>query len=351
MNWRDFFINSHETADSLSARRKAIDENLRRGSFLAILIIVFEAVFIVSALIALAARWRDSFPYASYLTLYALLLAANGVFLAIARNRHPAAAQGEAHVRLSENIILAYITFNMCWGSVVTLLDQKLYAHPLAFIVNMIACSVFFIVGWRRMLIPFGLSSLILLVGLPFAQKNSDILIGHLVNLGVFIIMAWLGSRLLYQAYHRDLHSNLELEEANRQLFTEIREKQQINEKLNNLNFQLRNLSMVDELTGVANRRGLRNFIDQAFAQREQAVENLGALMIDIDHFKQYNDSFGHAAGDQALSAIAARLESQLRPPLEMVARRGIHLRLIQPQRRSDARACRNTAPAGGASG
>jgi diguanylate cyclase (GGDEF)-like protein len=323
LRWQDFFINEQPAADPLPGRRKAIDENFRRGGFLAVLIIILETIFAAVDMVAMALKGNDGFSYVGYLTLYVLMLAINIVFLALAKTRRMASDLDEQGVRLSEIIILTYVAVNMCWGSLVALMDQRLYGQTLAFMVNMVACSVIFIIEWRRMLIPYALSSLILMAGLPFFQKDQNILIGHYINLSVFIIMAWLGSRLLYQDYHRNLKCNLDLEQANQRLEEEIGQNRLINDKLNKVNFQLRNLSMVDELTSVANRRGLRNFIDQAFAQQEQPVTHMGALMVDIDHFKQFNDSFGHSAGDQALVEIARRLEGQLIPPLEMVARWG----------------------------
>jgi diguanylate cyclase (GGDEF)-like protein len=324
LNWLKYFDQSR-AAEPAQVRRKILTDNLRRGSFLAILVIGIETVFIIIDLIAMATRYHDNFPYLSYLILYAIMLAINITFILLAKAKAAflAADTSELPDLLSENAILSYMTLVMCWGSLVTLLDQELYGQTLVFMVNMIACSVVFIEDWRRMLVPFAVSSIIILVGLPFFQSNPDILIGHYANLVIFIIVAWLASRFLYHAYRRDLKSRLEIEKTNLLLEDKIEQNRQINEKLNQVNFQLRNLSLVDELTGVANRRGLRNFIDQVFYQKEIPVEHMGALMIDMDHFKQYNDSFGHMAGDQALSAIAGVLKDNAWLPLELVARWG----------------------------
>jgi diguanylate cyclase (GGDEF)-like protein len=133
----------------------------------------------------------------------------------------------------------------------------------------------------------------------------------------------FLSSRLLYSSYCRDLASNLALISANEQLETKSGQIQQINDKLIHANFQLRQLSLVDDLTGIANRRGLRNFISQVFEQSDFEIDKLAVIILDIDNFKLYNDNYGHLAGDQVLSAIAGVLEGLIRPPLEIAARWG----------------------------
>jgi diguanylate cyclase (GGDEF)-like protein len=76
---------------------------------------------------------------------------------------------------------------------------------------------------------------------------------------------------------------------------------------------RVQQLATLDPLTGVANRR---HFLELAHHEMERAKRYhhpLSLLMIDVDHFKQLNDTYGHLAGDQALQAIAARLRDNLR--------------------------------------
>lgn len=86
---------------------------------------------------------------------------------------------------------------------------------------------------------------------------------------------------------------------------------------------ELRRLSAIDALTGIANRRAF----DQAFAlEWRRAMRNespLSLLLIDVDHFKRYNDTYGHQAGDQCLRSIAAVLAKAARRGGELSARYG----------------------------
>ena len=88
---------------------------------------------------------------------------------------------------------------------------------------------------------------------------------------------------------------------------------------------ELRRLSdevSIDALTQVANRRGLAQAFESESARMQRDGTTLAVALIDIDNFKKLNDSLGHAAGDQALKSLAARVRATLRP-VDHVARFG----------------------------
>jgi diguanylate cyclase (GGDEF)-like protein len=78
----------------------------------------------------------------------------------------------------------------------------------------------------------------------------------------------------------------------------------------------------VDALTGVHNRRWLDDVLPRQLKRSRAAQEPLSLIMTDIDYFKNYNDRFGHLAGDRALCAVARVLREHLRPS-DMAARFG----------------------------
>lgn len=75
----------------------------------------------------------------------------------------------------------------------------------------------------------------------------------------------------------------------------------------------LRRIATNDGLTGIYNRRSFDALIAKEFERAERYGRELSLLIIDIDHFKQVNDTFGHVAGDDVLKELAGRLSSQLR--------------------------------------
>ena len=85
----------------------------------------------------------------------------------------------------------------------------------------------------------------------------------------------------------------------------------------------LETLSTLDALTGIPNRRRLDNFLEMEWmrAIRDQSIISL--IIIDIDHFKAYNDRYGHTAGDLCLKKVAKVLTNSLKRPSDLVARFG----------------------------
>jgi diguanylate cyclase (GGDEF)-like protein len=86
---------------------------------------------------------------------------------------------------------------------------------------------------------------------------------------------------------------------------------------------RLEALSRFDPLTGLANRRLLQSHLAQVWARARLDHAPVAALLIDIDHFKLYNDHLGHVAGDQCIQAVTQALSTALRRPGDLLARWG----------------------------
>jgi diguanylate cyclase (GGDEF)-like protein len=86
-----------------------------------------------------------------------------------------------------------------------------------------------------------------------------------------------------------------------------------LQDELREKNIQLENLSVTDPLTGLANRRRLMTRLEEEVVRGRRHKTPLAVIMIDIDHFKQVNDTHGHAMGDEVLRNIGAMLKSGVR--------------------------------------
>lgn len=86
---------------------------------------------------------------------------------------------------------------------------------------------------------------------------------------------------------------------------------------------KLEEMARTDGLTGLLNRRTFDDKLYMEFSRAYRHNLNLGLMMIDVDHFKAYNDIYGHPAGDECLKAIAQCFKSQSRRPSDIVARYG----------------------------
>jgi len=82
-------------------------------------------------------------------------------------------------------------------------------------------------------------------------------------------------------------------------------------------------LALQDGLTGLANRRSFGIAIEREFRRARRSGEPLSLIMIDIDHFKDYNDCYGHPFGDECLRSVARTIQGCLRRGTDLAARYG----------------------------
>jgi diguanylate cyclase (GGDEF)-like protein len=90
-------------------------------------------------------------------------------------------------------------------------------------------------------------------------------------------------------------------------------ELDRINETLRKKNEELELLSTTDSLTGLSNHRSLMKRLDDEVARFKKGKHGFSVLVGDVDHFKQYNDAFGHPAGDEVLQTIAEIMRDSTR--------------------------------------
>lgn len=85
----------------------------------------------------------------------------------------------------------------------------------------------------------------------------------------------------------------------------------------------LKQYSMIDGLTGIPNRRRFDEALQMEWSRARRYEKPISLLMLDIDYFKAYNDTYGHLEGDECLRKVAATLQNGLKRSTDMVARWG----------------------------
>ena len=96
----------------------------------------------------------------------------------------------------------------------------------------------------------------------------------------------------------------------------------QMHDAVSHARERLERLAIRDELTGLYNYRYLKSRLDEEFKRAQRYREPLACAMVDIDHFKNVNDSYGHDVGDEVLRAVSGRLVNAVRE-VDVVARYG----------------------------
>ena len=96
-----------------------------------------------------------------------------------------------------------------------------------------------------------------------------------------------------------------------------------VTRQLEEANARLQRFSYLDGLTGIANRRRFDEFLAESWRRAIQMHTPVALVLIDVDHFKLFNDAHGHAAGDEALRQVARALQDSLHRAEDVVARYG----------------------------
>jgi len=116
---------------------------------------------------------------------------------------------------------------------------------------------------------------------------------------------------------------NLKLQAYAEQVEAANHELVAIRRQLEDKNRLLERLSALDTLTGIANRRRFDDVLRQEWKRAARDGSCLSLLFCDIDHFKEFNDTYGHQAGDDCLVRVAQAMEDTLNRPADLAARYG----------------------------
>ncbi len=167
---------------------------------------------------------------------------------------------------------------------------------------------------------------------------------GHLISLGLLIFIltqAFLISMKFSKAYDTIDTQRIKLERTNSAYQSEIENRklaenevlkhrdhleelvEERTEELQIANERLEELSRVDGLTGIANRRSLDEELDREWKRMLRMKQPLSVILSDIDHFKLYNDTYGHQQGDECLVEVAKALKASVNRPGDLAARYG----------------------------
>lgn len=130
-------------------------------------------------------------------------------------------------------------------------------------------------------------------------------------------VMARIHNQLTIQQQRRQLLAQ------NQQLQQEIRKRRQLANELKEANRELQHLATVDQLTQVANRRRFDEYLQQMWHQVPQGPGMLSLILGDIDHFKAFNDYYGHPQGDSCLKQVAKMLQHSIQRSTDLVTRYG----------------------------
>lgn len=156
------------------------------------------------------------------------------------------------------------------------------------------------------------------------ARQPRSVLVLPVINQGRLIALIYLEHELLEGAFTERHLKTLELLGAQAAIsLVNARHVEQLERKVAERTEELRLMSMKDGLTGIANRRSFDERLGSEWRRALRTGKPLSLMMIDIDHFKPYNDHYGHVDGDRCIRAVAQTLERVINRSTDLVARYG----------------------------
>ena len=204
----------------------------------------------------------------------------------------------------------AFLMFNLIGFAILSGLTQSLGPGiTSAYLIAVLVSATFLYLDWKKSILIYTTAWTVLTVMIWTFQPDWIVAFSGFLN-GTFItILAISISRIIYANQVQDFISK------------RLIEKQK--ENLASTNKILERMSYLDGLTNITNRRFFDEFLARELRRAARESFSISLVMLDIDKFKQYNDTFGHQAGDNVLVQVAEVLSKSIKRPGDIAARYG----------------------------
>lgn len=245
----------------------------------------------------------ESLAIAAWIRLGLMTPIALTVFYFVRRGLSPAMRE----TAMAANIVIAMLLSNLIffWST-----STYSFLDTFSFGLILVMGNIVFTLRFRQALASSLLSGIIMAIFVyHYAHMETEIKL----NTGVVFVTSAIFT----------LMANYRMEASERQSYLLLLRERLRNSVAQRDNQALAQISMTDSLTGVANRRHLDAVLAQRWSETRKNDAVLGMLIIDIDHFKHYNDHFGHLEGDACLRQVAQEIQRSVRQEVDLVVRYG----------------------------
>jgi|LFRM01.1.fsa_nt_gb diguanylate cyclase (GGDEF)-like protein len=286
--------------------------NIIRVKIIALTFIIMESIMIIIFYIK---HKGDLFrqPDIYYGGMYVLLFTAMIVYLLVSIKLGKNVSGNGTIIRA---VGISFACLVLYWSAGISLLDQLSYGQIIVYVVALMSVAVIPLFPPLTLLLMFSSAQVLFVAFMPYFQQSSEMLYGNYVNSTSFLIISWVISRIRYTNYVEDFEYKKIIKEKSDEL-------ERVNRELAEANRKLEKLSQTDSLTGIFNRSVLDRTIKAEWDRCKRHGIPLSMIMVDIDFFKEYNDNYGHLAGDNCIRRVARLLKTCLKRSSDIVARYG----------------------------
>ena len=286
--------------------------NFSRGKLVAAATLVIEILIIISSLIFKKGVRNEKDVY--YYIMYMIFVVVVAFFLIalIKMSEHPKLGIAATFITYS------FTAFMLAWNMVISLLDGNIVTYVIA----LMAISIIALLKPMARLIIYISVHVIYCIFLFIINNSSDSIFVAMINTTIAMAVSWLAGYIVYKSHAGSFSSQKEVEEQSTKLEVLNAELEDLNAELNAANKKLEYLSQTDGLTGIYNRRMFDEISNSFWEECRECRSGLAVIMIDIDHFKLFNDTYGHQKGDECLKAIVSKIKETI-PSGSVLARYG----------------------------
>ena len=200
-------------------------------------------------------------------------------------------------------------------GVVIVTLDQLVTTNITPFFVICAIVALAFLLRPLASVSIYLITYLLFFFSIAYTQYDPLVVASNRVN-GLTVLAIGIAlSNILWQYYTKDFAQRNLIEQQNAELVLEKKKLEETNEKLNRL-------VAYDSLTGLFNRREFEKIVNKTLLEMKRYQSNSCIMIIDIDHFKDVNDQFGHPVGDEILKVVSLLVKDELRE-IDSIARWG----------------------------
>lgn len=282
--------------------------NILRLRIIAWLIIVFMLILLCIQFIYIGSVQRPEINAVAPYVMVLRLIFIGGALLFIALSG-PSVSPGEDR-RLNSILVPGFILFNLLGFAVLSgITNSTGPGIASSYIMAVLVLATFIHLNGLECIIIYGLAWAVMSISVWVLQPDWIVAFSAFLNGSFASVLAIVISRVIYINRLQDFLNKQQIE----------RQK----EELAASNDTLKQLTYIDALTGIPNRRFFDEFLPREWKRAERDKKCISLIMIDIDKFKVYNDTFGHQAGDSAMVQVAASLCNAVKRPGDLIARYG----------------------------